>query len=409
MRKRELDENNRAIRAIVCTSIVALSLVAGCGKVGSNNPPRAEAGSDQNNVAVGTEVTLDASASSDPDGDPLTFAWKFRAIPPESSLSDLNILNSFEKIAHFTPDKVGTYILDLEVSDGSATVTDSVRINVAGTAGILQFSSATCGLKENGGSVTISVNRAEGSSGTVGVIYATGDGTAIAGSDYAAKSGSLSWGDGDTVNKSFSVAIIDDGTYEGDETFKVTLSNPTGGAALGSDKLAIISILENDPPGVVDQKQLLVDTSRESGIGGTSQQKLAQVVTAGMSALVVAVRMPISWTNSGSLLMEIQGVTASMPNGTVLTSEIYSGADFPGKESDGFRSFVFSTPVTLTAGDMFAIVLSEAGGQGGILCGPQGDPYPGGDAFYDARPNKPGWVKMTTRLDLPFETIVLIQ
>jgi hypothetical protein len=306
------------------------------------------------------------------------------------------------------PDKVGTYILDLEVSNGVATVTDSVRINVVGTAGILQFSSATYSLKEDGGSVTISVNRAEGSYGTVGVIYATGDGTAIAGSDYTSKSGSLNWGDGDTVNKSFSVAIINDGTYEGDETFKVTLSSPTGGAALGSDKMATISILENDPQGVVDQKQLLVDTSRAFGIGGTSQQKLAQVVTAGMSALVVAVRMPISWTNSGSLLIEIQGVTTSMPNGTVLTSEIYSGADFPGKESDEFRNFVFSTPVTLTAGDMFAIVLSEAGGQGEILCGPQGDPYPGGDA-YDARPNRPGWVKMTTRLDLPFETIVLIQ
>jgi hypothetical protein len=58
MRKRELDENNRAIRAIVYTSIVALILVAGCGK--GKIPPRAEAGPDQNNIAVGTEVTLDA-------------------------------------------------------------------------------------------------------------------------------------------------------------------------------------------------------------------------------------------------------------------------------------------------------------------------------------------------------------
>ncbi len=57
-----------------------------------------------------------------------------------------------------------------------------------------------------------------------------------AGSDYAAASGTLSWADGDTSDKTFSIPITDDSVYEGNETVNLTLSSPTGGATLGSSK-----------------------------------------------------------------------------------------------------------------------------------------------------------------------------
>ena len=100
-------------------------------------------------------------------------------------------------------------------------------------AGTLQFSAATYSVNENGGSVTITVTRTGGSNGAVGVSYATSNGTATAGSDYTATSGTLSWANGDTANKTFSVPIIDDSVYEGNETVNLTLSSPTGGATLG--------------------------------------------------------------------------------------------------------------------------------------------------------------------------------
>jgi hypothetical protein len=113
--------------------------------------------------------------------------------------------------------------------------------------GTLQFSAATYSVNENGGSATITVTRTGGSNGAVGVSYATSNGTATAGSDYTATSGTLSWANGDTASKTFSIPILDDSVYEGNETVNLTLTNATGGATLGSPSTAVLTIVENDP------------------------------------------------------------------------------------------------------------------------------------------------------------------
>ena len=64
-------------------------------------------------------------------------------------------------------------------------------------------------------------------SGTVTVGYATSDGTATAGSDYTAASGTLTFAAGET-EKTVSVAVLDDAHDEGSETLTLTLSNPSG-------------------------------------------------------------------------------------------------------------------------------------------------------------------------------------
>ena len=75
------------------------------------------------------------------------------------------------------------------------------------------------------------------------VDWATSDGTATAGEDYTAASGTLVFEVGDT-SKTIRVALTDDTATEGDETFTVTLSNPTV-AQLG-DSSAIGTIQDND-------------------------------------------------------------------------------------------------------------------------------------------------------------------
>jgi predicted outer membrane repeat protein len=112
--------------------------------------------------------------------------------------------------------------------------------------GTLQFSLANYSVGEGAGSATIVVTRVGGSAGAVGVTFATSDGTATAGSDYTTAGGTLSWADGDTATKTFVVTIIDDTVVEGNETVNLTLSNPTGGATLGAQATAILTIIDDD-------------------------------------------------------------------------------------------------------------------------------------------------------------------
>ena len=105
----------------------------------------------------------------------------------------------------------------------------------------LQFSSATYSVAENGGNATITVTRTGGSAGAVGVSFATSNGTATAGSDYTAVTQTVSFANGDTANKTVSIPILDDTLVEGNETVNLALSNPTGGATLGSPSTAVLT------------------------------------------------------------------------------------------------------------------------------------------------------------------------
>ena len=65
----------------------------------------------------------------------------------------------------------------------------------------------------------------QASNSTVSVHYATADGTATAGSDYSAVSGTLSFAPGQTA-KTIAVPITDDASVEGQEGFFLDLSAP---------------------------------------------------------------------------------------------------------------------------------------------------------------------------------------
>ena len=76
-------------------------------------------------------------------------------------------------------------------------------------------------------SLAFAVTLSRAPSGTVTVDYATSDGTATAGSDYTAASGTLTFAAGET-EKTVSVAVLDDAHDEGSETLGLTLSNASG-------------------------------------------------------------------------------------------------------------------------------------------------------------------------------------
>jgi hypothetical protein len=92
---------------------------------GQNRPPRANAGPDQT-VTVGAVVQLDGSKSSDPDGDSLSYRWRFLSLPSSSqaTLSDPHIVNPT-----FVADLPGEYLIELTVDDGKGgRASDHVKV-----------------------------------------------------------------------------------------------------------------------------------------------------------------------------------------------------------------------------------------------------------------------------------------
>ena len=123
----------------------------------------------------------------------------------------------------------------------------NVTGGASGNAGTLGFSLAAYSVNEGAGTATITVQRTGGDDGAVSVQYAIANGTATAGSDYNAASGTLNWADGDDNNKTFAVTIRNDTAVESNETFTVHLANPTGGASLNGQRTsATVTIQDND-------------------------------------------------------------------------------------------------------------------------------------------------------------------
>lgn len=107
----------------------------------------------------------------------------------------------------------------------------------------IQWASSGYSVTEGIPTVVLTVARANGE-GKASVVYTTADGSALAGSDYTAKTGKVSFLPGET-QKSVSIPIRNDRVREAIEQFRVVLSQPVGGV-LGARAAATVTITDND-------------------------------------------------------------------------------------------------------------------------------------------------------------------
>ena len=112
-------------------------------------------------------------------------------------------------------------------------------------ASVFQFNATSSTTAESAGLAQILVTRSGDTSGAVTVEYTTTDGTANDRSDYATAAGRLRFVPGET-SKSFQVFINDDTFVEGNETFNITLSNPSAGTELGAQATTSLTVVDND-------------------------------------------------------------------------------------------------------------------------------------------------------------------
>ena len=211
--------------------------------------------------------------------------------------------------------------------------------------GSIRLSSATSVVGEAGGEVAITVMRTGGSSGPVGVSYATANGTAAAGSDYAAGNGKVAWADGEAGSKNITVPISEDFRDEPDETFTVRLSTPTGGATLAVPNSGTVTIMDDDDPPTVQ-----FNLAEASGAESTTPAVMTVTLSAASSRTVTVSYATANGTaRSGSDYAARSGILTFAPGVTSQTISVPivndTTAETPADESFTVK---LTTPVNAT-------------------------------------------------------------
>lgn len=177
-------------------------------------------------------------------------------------------------------------------------------------------------------------------------------------------------------------------------------------ALAASNAAAGTAAVERGAP-TVDQQQTATQPTGGVVIGGASDQKLAQIVTAGVAGFLSELRLPVACDPMSELVLEIvESEGLGVPTAVVRSSQRFPGSAF---STTGFQALSLSQPVFFPARRRFAFVL-DSPGDCGMAIAPLGDSYPRGQGYFDARPNPPGWLCLCEfrdgPYDLPFQTVV---
>jgi hypothetical protein len=216
------------------------------------------------------------------------------------------------------PAQLGLSIADVAVTEGDAGTTNAVF------------------------TVTLSTPAAQ----QVTVAFATVDGTATAGSDYTAASGTLTFAPSATT-QSFTVDVLGDTLDENDEAYTVTLTNPTGGATLTRAQ-ATGGITDDDA-----SPSLAVDdlTLGEGSAGGTAPAIFTVSLSEASGRMVTVTYATAGGTaTSGSDFWPRFGALSFAPGTTTRTVAVPVVADRR-DEPDETYSLVLSSPLDATLAD----------------------------------------------------------
>ena len=149
----------------------------------------------------------------------------------------LNTTFGFQATTDGTTPTVSNFVINGQPVDGEPTTEDpTISISDA------RVSEGDSGTTQLGFTVILS----EASTDTVTVVYTTSNGTATAGQDYTATSGTLTFDPGQTTQQ-ISIDVLGDSSVETTESLVVTLSDANG--ATIADATATGVIIDNDGTG----------------------------------------------------------------------------------------------------------------------------------------------------------------
>ena len=142
-------------------------------------------------------------------------------------------------------ESVSTAVQCTSTAGSAVTVSPDNPVDDGGDNAV-GFTSSTFQVLEDASSAVILISRTGNSAEAVSVDYTVSGGTAEAGVDFTPTSGTLSWAAGDTGVKRVLVQIAADTEVETDETFLVTLSNPSSNVTIAGETFTTVTISNRD-------------------------------------------------------------------------------------------------------------------------------------------------------------------
>jgi hypothetical protein len=132
----------------------------------------------------------------------------------------------------------------------SLSATNRATFTIQHNAPCICISNAAYSVSEAGGNAVISLVRFGSLSTSASVNFFTTDGSAVSPTDYRATNGTVTFPINTSV-RNISVPIVDNTIVQSNRSFNFGISNALGGVPLGSTSNAVVTIVDNDFPGIV--------------------------------------------------------------------------------------------------------------------------------------------------------------
>ncbi|MDM8567223.1 Calx-beta domain-containing protein [Candidatus Halobeggiatoa sp. HSG11] len=198
---------------------------------------------------------------------------------------------------------------DCSGTEATITVTVDTAKTCSANFGLfssIQFANSNYTVDEDAGQINLSITRAGGSGGEVSVTYATKDGTAIAGDDYAAVNNTLTWQTGEMNAKTIQIPVFTDGILEDNENLTVELSNISTGSVLGNTISATITLTDPppNPAGILQFSSPSYVASEGNGVATLNVERLAS----GLGLIAIKYQTIDNVAKAGSDYIGTQGM-----------------------------------------------------------------------------------------------------
>ena len=224
------------------------------------------------------------------------------------------------------------YRLQTPSNTSLGTSNQVITINTNDSA-ILSWSTASTNIAEDGGTLTLTLNRSGTTFNVVTVDFTSIDVTAVDGSDYTATNGTLSFAAGETSH-TITVDVAEDDLQEGNQTFRLVLSNPVD-ATIGTGTNTV-TITDNDA-------STIAFTTNAVTLAETNVSVTLTIIRSGATNTAVA----IDFTTTN--------VTASADNDYTATNGTFSFA--PG-ETTNTLTIELADDLLYEGNETFRVILS---------------------------------------------------